>query len=83
MKKKAEGRIISEPVEDSINDTNAKMNKNNIVGIGISVAGGAVTVGGVIAGSTIVTALGVATIAGGCAYYMLGGNNNGKKTKWR
>lgn len=72
VKNNAEGHIKSEPVSDNSDDPYAKPNLSEI-GVGVAVAGGVVTIGGVIVGSTFVTALGVtAVVIGGTCYFLEG-----------
>lgn len=72
VKNNAEGHITSEPVSDNSDDPYARLNLSEI-GVGVAVAGGVVTIGGVIVGSTFVTALGVtAVVIGGTCYFLEG-----------
>lgn len=72
VKNKAEGHIVSEPVQESSDDPEAHPNMAD-VGAGVSLLGGAVAIGGAIAGSTAVTALGVtAVVVGGTCYLLKG-----------
>ena len=65
VKSRSEGHYISEPVSDSSDEPEAHPNMAD-VGAGVALLGGAVAIGGVIAGSTAVTALGVtAVVVGG------------------
>lgn len=66
VKSSAEGHVISEPVSDSSDDPDAHPSHLSEIGAGVALLGGAVAVGGVIAGSTAVTAIGVtAVVVGG------------------
>lgn len=66
VKNSAEGHVISEPVSDSSDDPDAHPSHLSEIGAGVALLGGAVAVGGVIAGSTAVTAIGVtAVVVGG------------------
>ena len=72
VKNKAEGHIVSEPVQESSDDSEAHTNIAD-VGAGVALLGGAVAIGGAIAGSTAVTALGVTAVVVGGTCYLLEG----------
>lgn len=65
VKNRAEGHIVSEHVQENSEDSKSHPVMAEI-GAGVAILGGAATIGGVIAGSTVVTALGVtAVVVGG------------------
>lgn len=72
VKSRSEGHYISEPVSDSSDEPEAHPNMAD-VGAGVALLGGAVAIGGVIAGSTAVTALGVTAVVVGGTCYLLEG----------
>ena len=66
VKTHAEGHFISEPISDSSDDPGAHFSHLSGICAGVALLGGAVAVGGLIAGSTAVTAIGVtAAVVGG------------------
>ena len=73
VKNSAEGHVISEPVSDSSDDPDAHTPHLSEIGAGVALLGGAVAVGGVIAGSTAVTAIGVTAVVVGGTCYLLEG----------
>ena len=78
VKNKAEGHIVSEPVQESSDEPEAHSNMADI-GAGVTILGGVVTIGGVIAGSNAVTALGVTAVVVGSTCCLLEGKKYGKK----
>ena len=72
VKNDAEGHVKSEPISENSDDPYVRPNLSEI-GAGVAVVGGVVTIGGVIVGSTFVTALGVtAVVIGGTCYFLEG-----------
>lgn len=72
VKNDAEGHVKSEPIFENSDDPYVRPNLSEI-GAGVAVVGGLVTVGGVIVGSSFVTALGVtAVVIGGTCYFLEG-----------
>ena len=72
VKNDAEGHIKSEPVSDNADESETRPNLADI-GAGVAVVGGVVTVGGMIVGSTVVTALGITAVVVGGTCYLLEG----------
>lgn len=72
VKSRSEGHYISESISDSSDEPEAHPNMAD-VGAGVALLGGAVAIGGVIAGSTAVTALGVTAVVVGSTCYLLEG----------
>lgn len=72
VKNDAEGHVKSEPISENSDDPYVRPNLSEI-GAGVAVVGGVVSIGGVIVGSTFVTALGVtAVVIGGMCYFLEG-----------
>lgn len=72
VKNKTDGHVVSESTQDGSDKTDSHPNIAD-VGVGVTLVGSAVAIGGIIAGSTAVTAIGITTVVAGGAYYLLKG----------